>query len=301
MAEFFTKVGSIFTTYSFLSDTLDIIFLAFILYSLIKIIRDSRALMLAKGLVLLAVVYLIVYLCNMQASTFIFGKIFENILVILVIIFSPEIRSALEKVGSSRISDITIFKNKEIQKAILYNDRTTAMINSVCRACADMSDKKIGALIIFENKTPLGEVISTGTVIDAKISSELIGNIFYPKAPLHDGGAVVRENRLYAAGCILPLTSNNNDVSSRLGTRHRAAIGMSENSDAIVVVVSEETGYISVASHGKLRENVSDGEVREFLLNNFLLDVRDRAAEKAEKKQKKLEKKAENGGKKDEH
>ena len=134
-----------------------------------------------------------------------------------------------------------------------------------------MSDKKIGALIVFKKETILGEIIETGTFVDAAVSAELIGNIFFPKAPMHDGAAVVEDGRVIAAGCILPLTSNSN-ISSELGTRHRAAIGMSEASDAVVVVVSEETGSISVAQKGVLRRGISDGDLREILMTNLIKD-----------------------------
>ena len=144
-----------------------------------------------------------------------------------------------------------------------------------------MSDKKIGALIIFENKTPLGEIINTGTVLDATISSELVGNVFYPKSPLHDGAAVVRNCKLYAAGCILPLTQNRN-ISSELGTRHRAAIGMSEQSDSLVLVISEETGSISIAKDGVLKRNISDGEAREMLLDFLTLPLSVKANDEVE-------------------
>ena len=132
-----------------------------------------------------------------------------------------------------------------------------------------MSDKKIGALIVFKKETMLGEIIKTGTFVDASVSPELIGNIFFPKAPMHDGATIIEDGRVVAAGCILPLTSNNN-ISSELGTRHRAAIGMSEFSDAIIVVVSEETGSISVAEKGNLKRGISDGDLREILMKNFI-------------------------------
>ena len=134
-----------------------------------------------------------------------------------------------------------------------------------------MSDRKIGVLLVMERETMLGEVIQTGTPVDAKVSEELLGNIFFPKAPLHDGAAVIRNNRLCAAGCILPLTQDHNMVSSELGTRHRAAIGMSEQSDAFIVVVSEETGNISVAKDGKLQRNISVGDLRESLGKELLI------------------------------
>ena len=140
-----------------------------------------------------------------------------------------------------------------------------------------MSDKKIGALIVFKRNTILGDIIKTGTVVNADISPELIGNIFFPKAPMHDGAAVIEDAKVVAAGCILPLTSNNN-ISSELGTRHRAAIGMSEMSDALVLVVSEETGHISIAEKGVLRRNISDGDLREILMKNFIKSDNDNSS-----------------------
>ena len=202
-------------------------------------------------------------------------------LIIIVIIFAPELRHLLEKVGKSTVSNINIlnFKNRidtEIQQDVIN------AINCICKACVDMSDKKIGALIVFEKDTLLGEILKTGTTIDAKVSTELIENIFFPKSPMHDGAIVVKDGRVAAAGCILPLTSNN-DLSSELGTRHRAAIGMAEMSDAVVAVVSEETGAISIADGTKFMRDVSDGVLREVLMTNFV-----KANNKEDKKIKKI-------------
>ena len=268
---FFEKVFSIFSTYNILSDTLDLFLIAFIVYQAIKLIRDTRALLLAKGLVFLVLVFAIVSIMDMQASTYIFKKVFENIIVILIIIFHPEIRNALERMGSSSFSNLLIFNGKVNDITVIRNERNTKAIGYVCKACSDMSDVKIGALIVFEKNTPLGEIISSGTTINADISSELVGNIFYPKSPLHDGAAIIRDGKLYAAGCFLPLTQNK-ELSSELGTRHRAAIGMSEQSDAMVVVISEETGAISIATRGTLLRDISDGALREKLMDYFIVE-----------------------------
>jgi diadenylate cyclase len=141
-------------------------------------------------------------------------------------------------------------------------------IEAVCKACTNLSNQKIGALICFENNTLLGDVISTGTELNAKTSRELVENVFFPKSPLHDGAMVIRDGKIYAAGCILPLTKKT--VSSALGTRHRAGIGLSEQCDAVVVIVSEETGYISVAQNGVLQRNISDGDLRDILMTTFV-------------------------------
>ena len=259
LSTLFSRVISVFSTYDWLSDTLDILLLTLIVYSLLKVIRDSRALTIAEVREMLLDVFLI-----------------DNILVLLAVIFAPELRKLLEKLGTSRsyLKFSSLFGKNGSAKVIQYNEEMSRCINSVCKAAQEMSDERIGALIIFERAMPLGEIIDTGTVIDARISSQVIQNVFFPKSPLHDGAAVIRNDRLYSAGCILPLTSRHNDVSKKLGTRHRAAIGMSEQSDAYVLVVSEETGSISLAEGGRLHRNLSDGEVREMLLDVFLIDKR---------------------------
>lgn len=269
MTEFFTdlfeQVKRALLSFDGISDLLDVILVAFVIYSGIKLIRETRAFQLAKGVLLLAVIYLVVTLFEMRASEFILSFIFTNLLMILVVIFAPELRHALESMGRSSVSIFNIFKNKD-ETELQENIKNS--INSVCRACTDMSDKQIGALIVFEKETLLGEIAKTGTQLDAKVTTELIGNIFFPKAPMHDGAVLIKDGRVISAGCILPLTSHN-DLSSELGTRHRAAIGMSESSDAIVVVVSEETGAISVAEKGMLKRNISVGDLREILTKNF--------------------------------
>ena len=271
MAEFFTdlfeQVKRALLSFNGISDLLDVILVAFVIYSGIKLIRETRAFQLAKGVLLLAGIYLVVTLFEMQASEFILSFIFGNLLMILVVIFAPELRHALESMGRSSVSFFNIFNLKNKDETELQENIKNS-INSVCRACTDMSDKQIGALIVFEKETLLGEISKTGTQLDAKVTTELIGNIFFPKAPMHDGAVLIKDGRVISAGCILPLTSNT-DLSSELGTRHRAAIGMSETSDAIVVVVSEETGAISVAEKGNLKRNISVGDLREILTKNF--------------------------------
>lgn len=264
---FWSEILKAVKSFNFFPDILDIILVAFIIYSAIKLIRETKAIQLTKGLILFIIVYALVNLLDMQASSYVFSLVFSNLLLVLVIVFTPEIRHALESVGRSSVSKINFFgirSSDEEKHARLMKQ----MINSVCRAGSDMSDKKIGALMVFEKDTNLGEIIATGTPVDAAVSPEIIGNIFYPKAPLHDGAAIFRDGRVCAAGCILPLTQNH-DISSELGTRHRAAIGMCEQSDAVIVVISEETGAISVAYKGRLKRDISDGDLREILTEHF--------------------------------
>lgn len=268
-SEFFSEMKNALMSFNGISDTLDILFVALIIYGAIVLIRDTKAIQLAKGFILIFIIYAVVSLLKMQASSYLFSLFFPNLLLILVVIFSPEIRHAIESVGRSSLNNI-IKGNDKTKKY----EPVSRMINSVCRSCADMSDDKVGALIVFERGSLLGQIIDTGTRIDAEPSVEMIENIFFPKAPLHDGAMIIKDRRICAAGCILPLTANTN-INSSLGTRHRAAIGMSEQSDALIVVVSEETGIISVAEKGNLKRNLSDGDLRELLTKTFIPEDND--------------------------
>ena len=238
---FFNKVLSVFSTFRFV-DFLDIVVVAVIIYLCVRIIRETRAMQLAKGIVFIALVYFVVNLLNMEAATAIFKTIFNNIILIVVILFAPEIRNILEQIGKG-----TARKNF---KTIVHPGVAVELagiqdcIESTIQACSDLSDTRTGALIVFENETLLGNVIDSGTLLNAKPSKALIKNVFYPKTPLHDGAMVIRNGKILAAGCILPLTKK--QLNTRFGTRHRAAVGLTEESDAIVVVVSEEIGRAHV-------------------------------------------------------
>ncbi len=260
ISEFFSKLGSL----SFgITDLLDIALISFVVYNAIKLIRETRAFQLVKGLLLLGVAYLIITQLDMQASSYIFRFLFQNLFIILIILFQQEIRQVIEKVGNSKFTSLSlILKGNRTDKEKTVNDA----INEISKAVQRMSEGKTGSLIVMERQTLLGDVISSGKPVDAYVTHELIGNIFFPKSPLHDGAAIIRNGRLISAGCVLPLTKNT-DVSSDLGTRHRAALGMSEQSDAAVIVTSEETGIISLAYRGVLERNLSDSELREKLIN----------------------------------
>ena len=260
ITDFFSKLGSL----SFgITDLLDIALISFVVYNAIKLIRETRAFQLVKGLLLLGVAYLIITQLDMQASSYIFRFLFQNIFIILIILFQQEIRQVIEKVGNSKFTSLSlILKGNSHEKEKILNES----INEISKAVQRMSESKTGSLIVMERQTLLGDVINSGKPVDAYITHELIGNIFFPKSPLHDGAAIVRNGRLISAGCVLPLTKNT-DVSSDLGTRHRAALGMSEQSDAAVIVTSEETGIISLAYNGTLERNLTDSELREKLIN----------------------------------
>ncbi len=262
IVSFFQQAAGVITSFRF-ADFLDICLVAFVVYSVVKLVRETRAIQLLKGILLFCLVYVVISVLEMQASTYLFNTVASNAIVCLVIIFSPEIRHVLESVGRKSLTSYSPFGFNKGSKQ-LYNESINNMITEVCRSVGQMSEKKIGALIVFERKTLLGSIIETGTSIDAAVTEELIGTIFFPKTPLHDGAAVIRADRVAAAGCILPLTKNN-ELSSELGTRHRAALGMSEESDAAVVVVSEETGYISIVEKGRIKRDISSAELREVL------------------------------------
>ena len=243
-------------------DAVDVAIVTILLYSAIKLVRETRAGQLVKGIILLVVLFLISSWQNLLMLNAILRAFLSSGIVIVVILFQPEIRKALEQVGHSKVAQslVSAVSTKESEDMA----KTRKAIEGVVDATQILQQLRMGALIVFERKTKLGEIVATGTVVEAAPPAQLIANIFFNKAPLHDGGMIIREGQVYAAGCILPLTSNEN-VSAELGTRHRAALGMSENSDAVVVVVSEETGQISIAMEGKLTRNYNRVTLREVL------------------------------------
>lgn len=259
---FFNQIWFTITNMHPVFDILDIIIVAFIIYKALDFLRESRAGQLIKGILILLVFSGLANLFNLAGLKWVLSTLFDYGLIAIIIVFQPELRRALEKVGRSNFAALA--------KGQFINDSDETLkdaISDICKSIGTMSDRKIGALIVFERETMLGDIANTGTVVNAQVSPEMIGNIFFPKSPLHDGAMLIREGRILSAGCILPLTANN-DLNSQLGTRHRAAIGMSENSDAVVVVVSEETGNISVAINGVLTRDYNS-----VTLNNLLTEV----------------------------
>ena len=243
-----------------LADIIDIVIVAFLIYYVIKLVRQTRAFQLVKGFVYMGIIYFIVSAFNMSASSFIFSQLFRNIVIVMILLFQPEIRHTIESIGRGDFRKFNIFG---LRNSDLRGDEYRTAASNISKAAGNMSDTRTGALIVIEGKTLLGEIISTGSEINSNVTVPMIENIFFPKAPLHDGAMVIRDNRIHSAGCILPLTQN--DVSFELGTRHRAAIGMSEHSDALIIVVSEETGAISVAHNGTLERRVTSGELYEII------------------------------------
>ena len=234
-----------------ITDIIDIIIVAVLIYQLLKMIKETRALQLVKGIAILFVFLQISAWMNFTAVNYILKNIMQVGLFSVVVIFQPELRNMLERVGRSKVGKLMDFSSQQIN-----SDQNENIINELVTATVNLSQTKTGALIVLERDTKLGDIIKSGTVINAEISSALLENIFYAKTPLHDGAVIIREDKIYTAGCLLPLTTNTN-LSRELGTRHRAALGMSEVSDAMVIVVSEETGKISIALNGNLTRNLN--------------------------------------------
>ena len=244
-------------------DAVDIIIVAFLIYGVVKLVRETRAGQLVKGLFLLVILFIISSYFNLVMVSRVLAYFFPFAFVAILIVFQPEIRKALEQVGRNNVG-------QSIAAVVTGRDRSydraqiRKAINAVVDGVGILQQLKMGALIVFERKTKLGDIIETGTQINCEPSGQIVGNIFFNKAPLHDGAMIIRDGMIHAAGCILPLTKNTS-VSAELGTRHRAALGISEESDAVVVVVSEETGQISVAVNGVLARRFTRDTLRDVL------------------------------------
>lgn len=244
-------------------DAVDIIIVAFLIYGVVKLVRETRAGQLVKGLFLLVILFIISSYFNLVMVSRVLAYFFQFAFVAILIVFQPEIRKALEQVGRNNVG-------QSIAAVVTGRDRSydraqiRKAINAVVDGVGILQQLKMGALIVFERKTKLGDIIETGSQINCEPSGQIVGNIFFNKAPLHDGAMIIRDGMIHAAGCILPLTKNTS-VSAELGTRHRAALGVSEESDAVVVVVSEETGQISVAVNGVLARRFTRDTLRDVL------------------------------------
>ena len=253
------------------ADLLDIAIMSFIIFSFIKLIRETRASQLVKGIIILLVAYVAAYQFNFRMLSYLLNKFFEFGIIALLVVFQPELRRMLEQIGRSKISRYWTSSSPYGYTLSSYQLQQKC-IRTVVDALFLLQQTKTGALVVFERQTKLGDIGNTGTILRAKPSVPIIGNIFFNKAPLHDGAMIVRGAMIYAAGCILPLTKNEN-IHPDIGTRHRAALGISENSDAIAIVVSEESGTISVAMDGVLTRNYSKDELIHLLEKNLLLDT----------------------------
>lgn len=272
--DIFNSIFSIFRTIQ-IRDIVDILAIAVLIFGLFKLIRETRAVQLLKGVLLLFVVYFISSLFGLTMLSSLLRTFFEASVIIIVIIFQPELRKLFEQMGRNNTYKKYIKVFSKHRKSDEWKKAVKKSIIDAADTSLLFSRSKTGALLVFEREIMLSDIASTGTIIDAETSVALFGNIFFNKAPLHDGASIIRDGKLYAAGCILPLTDNKN-VDINLGTRHRAALGISEQSDAVVLVVSEETGIISLAINGVLlrdftRDSLID-KLEEFLLDDYLED-----------------------------
>ena len=255
MQNFITMVMNSLKSMSF-TAIIDILVVAFIFYKGYMLIKETRAEQLLKGIAFIIILIPISAILNLSMLYFILSKTLTIGIISVVIIFQPEIRRALEHLGRSAFEDKHGFVDKE---------QRNIYVNEIVNAVSNLADSKTGALIAIEQGTGLGEIISSGTIIEAKITSNLLENIFVVNTPLHDGATIIGKDKILAAGCVLPLT-NNKEINKKLGSRHRAGIGLSEISDALVIIVSEETGIISLAINGRLTRNYDKDRLRSILL-----------------------------------
>lgn len=246
-----------------IADYLDIALMAYCCYLLLRLVRSTRAESLVKGILVFLLALWLSYALKFKGVYFILSHMLDVGILALIVLFQPEIRRILEQVGSSKLRSFIPFAAKQQSSAI-----ENAIAQTVL-ACTEMSKTRTGVLIVFEREINLDEMARTGTIVDAQVSSELLKNIFFVKAAMHDGAVIIRNGRILAGGCMLPLSKNVN-LSRDLGMRHRAGIGMSENSDAVVVIVSEETGTISVAIGGLLKRHLMPETLEKLLVNELM-------------------------------
>ena len=231
-------------------DIIDILIVAYAIYKLIKLVRETRAAQLIKGIILLLVAMQLSSLFNLYMVNYVLKNAMQVGVIAIFVVFQPELRRALEKMGRSKFSKVLSFDDDDIE------EKNSPTVDQLCQAVKNLSDNRIGALMILERTTKIGDIIRTGVTLNSEVSAELLINIFVPNTPLHDGAVVIRDNKITAAACFLPLTQNS-ELNIELGTRHRAAIGITETSDCVALVVSEETGKISLALEGTLTRNLT--------------------------------------------
>ncbi len=262
--EFFSFVKDAFAGFDFFSDLVDILLLSVLFFFAVKFFKNRKVGALVAGFCICIIIFVVASLFDFTGVRYILSWIFEIGVLALIVIFQPEIRELLEKVGTGSLRGIRSLGEKDSKKKMHYK-----MVDSIIRAVQILSVEKTGALIVIERTTKLDEVADSGTRLDAQISDPLLRNIFYNRAPLHDGAVIISEGRILAASCILPLPKRT-VLSGDLGTRHRAGVGISEISDAITIIVSEETGIISVAKEGELIRNFTSVTLRKFLVREIV-------------------------------
>ena len=286
------NIAGILKTFDWVSDTIDILLVALFVFFVIRLVRDSRAEQFVRAIILLLFLYGVAVVLELTTVQFMLKAVFDNGLLLLIVVFQPEVRRALERAGHSRQGIFRMFGGLGAVDNAAVIDQWNKAIDSTVVALGELQKQKMGALIVMERTTRLGEIVRSGTILEADPSSALISAVFFNNAPLHDGAMIIRDGRVYAAACILPL-SENLQISRELGTRHRAGVGMSENSDAIVIILSEETGVISVAEGGELQRNFDAEALAKTLKERILWNQSDSVLKKKFRigKKKKEEKK----------
>ena len=251
-----------------IKDVIDMILLTYCVYKGIKLVRETKAQQLLVGILIVVAVYIVVSELELKAMSYLLQNFFQVGLIALVVVFQPELRRILERVGRTNIRSLNIFNDG--YRADNATQNWSDAIDVIGEAASQLSESTTGALIVIERKIRLGEQIDTGTVMDCIPSVATLGSIFFPKTPLHDGAVIIRNARIIAAGCFLPTPQKEETINKQLGSRHRAAIGMSENSDAIIIVVSEETGTISIAENGELTRGYTHERLVKYLKSQII-------------------------------
>ena len=254
-----------------ISDIIDIIIVAAVIFGVIRLVMATRAAQLVAGVVALIIASRLVDWLQLNAISYLLSQTLQVGIIAIIVMFQPELRRALEKIGNTATNASQIFSS---------TDELEEMADAICESASYMSEHKIGAIIILERGTKLGEIMKTGTMLNANISPQLLTNIFMSNTPLHDGATIISGGRIKAAACFLPLTQNNS-FSKELGTRHRAAIGISEVADCISIVVSEETGKISIATDGDLRRNITVPKLKETIIKALGSDDNQKLTQKS--------------------
>jgi len=263
-ADFFSHLLNVIRTFQF-KDLIDIFVVAYLIFAVLRFIKQTRAGHLLRGLLMLLFFIMLAKLLDLSALGYLMNNILQLSFMTIIIVFQPELRSLLEKMGRINFSNILPFT----RAGGTEKDRINTAIDHVCSCCADLSARKIGGLMVFEKTTGLGDIEATGTYLNCDLTAQVLVTIFFPKTPLHDGAVFIRDFRIVSAGCLLPL-SQRLEISKALGTRHRAAVGLSEISDAVVVVVSEETGKIFYAQNGEIHIGITTDELKKVLSDNFI-------------------------------
>ena len=261
IADYISQIG----TLKLIIHLLDICLVWLLIYKLLSLLKGTRGMQLVKGILIVVGLKIFFNFIGFSTMTYIFDQLVTWGVLVIIIIFQPELRRALEYLG--RVNLLNLFKNSKDD----VDDNKEKVVDIVVSSAKHMARRRIGALIVLENNTGLDEYTESGVKLDADISSELLVNIFIPNTPLHDGAVIMSKEKIYAASCVLPLSDNPN-IASNYGTRHRAALGLSEVTDAFVVVISEETGNISLCRNGKLHAALKENDLKEYLLKKWLVN-----------------------------